>query len=59
MHRRQAIETWQYMYVTESGKCVPVNIFYSLIWAAQFVNATTPDPIEGVWRQATVRDKTP
>ena len=26
--------------------------FYILTWAAQSVNATTPDPVSGVWRQA-------
>ena len=28
--------------------------FCILTWAAKSVNATTPDPVSGVWRQASL-----
>ena len=54
MHRWQTLDTWQYMYVTGNGKmCTNRYIFCILTWAAQFVNATIPEPVSGVWCHAT------
>ena len=39
--------------------CTNKCIFCILTWAAKSVNATTPDPFSGVWRQASIPDATP
>ena len=33
-----------------------IGFFLNLIWTAQFVNTTTPDPVSGVSRQVNVEE---
>ena len=53
MHRQQTLDTWQYMYVTGSGKYVPKHVFLYFNLSCLIDECNDPDPILGAWRQAS------